>query len=56
MVFRWKDPNCSFRKDPKTKLMVIPTLVRWNGPQKLEGEQCEKAELVSMLFQEEDDD
>ncbi|KAJ8952833.1 hypothetical protein NQ318_008154 [Aromia moschata] len=50
----WKDPNCPFRKDPKTKLMVLPTMMRWKGPQKLEGEQCEKPELVSMLFNDED--
>ncbi|KAJ8964505.1 hypothetical protein NQ314_004793 [Rhamnusium bicolor] len=52
----WKDPNCSFRKDPKTKLMMLPTLIRWKSPQKLEGEQCEKPELVSMLFNDENDD
>ncbi|XP_018568666.1 thioredoxin domain-containing protein 17 [Anoplophora glabripennis] len=50
----WKDPNCPFRKDPKTKLMVLPTIVRWKCPQRLEGEQCEKPELVNMLFSEED--
>ncbi|KAL1490977.1 hypothetical protein ABEB36_011644 [Hypothenemus hampei] len=52
----WKDPKCPFRTDPKTKLLVIPTLKRWNEPQKLEGEQCEKSELVSMLFTFADDD
>ncbi|KAF7282603.1 hypothetical protein GWI33_002322 [Rhynchophorus ferrugineus] len=50
----WKDPNCPFRKDPRTKLLVIPTLKRWNQPQKLEGDQCEKSDLVSMLFNDED--
>ncbi|CAG9834975.1 unnamed protein product [Diabrotica balteata] len=51
----WKDPNCPFRHDPKTKLRVLPTLVRWQGPQRLEGEQCDKADLVNMLLNEDDD-
>ncbi|XP_077288874.1 thioredoxin domain-containing protein 17-like [Arctopsyche grandis] len=51
----WKDSNCPFRKDSRTKLMVIPTLIRWKGPQKLEGEKCAKEELVEMMFQEFDD-
>ncbi|XP_044755789.1 thioredoxin domain-containing protein 17-like [Coccinella septempunctata] len=50
----WKNPQCPFRKDSRTKLMQIPTLVRWGGPQKLAGEQCEKPELVEMLFTDED--
>ncbi|XP_066146665.1 thioredoxin domain-containing protein 17-like [Euwallacea fornicatus] len=52
----WKDQNCPFRKDPKTRLLVVPTLKRWNEPQKLEGEQCENADLVNMLFTLTDDD
>ena len=52
-TFRWKNSNCSFRKDPRTKLMVIPTLVRWNNPQKLVGDQCEKLDLVEMLLTDE---
>ncbi|KAK5644891.1 hypothetical protein RI129_006191 [Pyrocoelia pectoralis] len=50
----WKDRNCPFRTDPKTRLLVIPTLIRWGHPQKLEGEQCEKPELVEMLFTDEE--
>ncbi|XP_060529235.1 thioredoxin domain-containing protein 17-like [Cylas formicarius] len=46
----WKDPNCPFRKDPRTKLMVIPTLKRWNTHQKLEGDQCEKSDLLELIF------
>ncbi|KAK9732313.1 Eukaryotic protein of unknown function (DUF953) [Popillia japonica] len=49
----WKDSKCPFRTDKRTKLLVIPTLVRWGHPQKLEGEQCENPDLVEMLFQEE---
>lgn len=56
VFYRWKDPGCPFRKDPKTRLLVVPTLKRWNAPQKLEGEQCEKSELVSMLFTHNEDD
>lgn len=54
--YRWKDPKCPFRTDPKTKLMVLPTIVRWKTPQKLEGDQCEKPELVSLLFTIDDED
>ncbi|KAF2903097.1 hypothetical protein ILUMI_03085 [Ignelater luminosus] len=49
----WKDMNCPFRKDSRTKLMVIPTLLRWGNPQRLEGEQCENPDLVEMLFTDE---
>ncbi|KAJ8918645.1 hypothetical protein NQ315_013151 [Exocentrus adspersus] len=43
-----------FRKDPKTKLLVLPTIIKWKCPQRLEGDQCEKPELVNLLFTEED--
>lgn len=36
--------------------MVLPSILRWTTPQKLEGEQCEKADLVSLLFGCEEDD
>ncbi|GJQ83376.1 hypothetical protein Trydic_g18158 [Trypoxylus dichotomus] len=49
----WKDPNCPFRTDKRTKLLVLPTLVRWGQPQRLEGDQCEKEDLVEMLFTDE---
>ena len=50
----WKNPNNAFRKDPNTKLMVIPTLIRWKQPQRLEGEQLLKTELLEMFFTDED--
>ncbi|KAL3267884.1 hypothetical protein HHI36_007024 [Cryptolaemus montrouzieri] len=50
----WKNPQCSFRKDSRTQLMQVPTLMRWGGPQKLAGSQCEKADLVEMLFTDEE--
>ncbi|CAH1101409.1 unnamed protein product [Psylliodes chrysocephalus] len=52
--FLWKDPKCPFRTDPSTKLMTLPTIIRWKKPQRLEGDKCEKKELVQMLFEEDD--
>ncbi|KAF5307661.1 hypothetical protein FQR65_LT06716 [Abscondita terminalis] len=49
----WKDPESSFRKDKRTRLLVLPTLLRWGQPHRLEGEQCEKMELVEMLITDE---
>jgi len=50
----WKDPNCPFRKDPRTHLVFLPTLLRWKSPQRLDGERCAQADLVEMLFSDED--
>lgn len=50
----WKDMNNSFRKDKDTHLSVIPTLIRWKQPQRLEGEQLLKPELLQMFFADED--
>lgn len=44
----WKDSNCPFRKDPRTHLVSLPTLLRWKSPQRLDGEQCSSARLVGM--------
>ncbi|KAK4875211.1 hypothetical protein RN001_011633 [Aquatica leii] len=49
----WKSAECPFRKDKRTRLLVIPTLIRWGQPQRLEGDQCEKEDLVEMLFTDE---
>lgn len=38
----WKDKACPFRTDSRTKLMVIPTIILWNGVRRLEGSQCAK--------------
>jgi hypothetical protein len=46
--------NNSFRKDKDTHLSVIPTLIRWKNPQRLEGDQLLKAELLQMFFADED--
>jgi Eukaryotic protein of unknown function (DUF953) len=51
----WKDMNCPFRKDKNTHLSVIPTLIRWKSPQRLEGDaQLCKADLLEMFFQDDD--
>ncbi|XP_026329773.1 thioredoxin domain-containing protein 17-like isoform X3 [Hyposmocoma kahamanoa] len=49
----WKNPQCPFRTDTRTKLMVIPTIIKWNGVQRLEGSQCNKAQLIEMMFEDE---
>jgi hypothetical protein len=48
----WKDINCPFRKDPDTHLQVIPTLIRWKNPQRLEGDQLLKDDLLQMFFED----
>ncbi|CAD7092940.1 unnamed protein product [Hermetia illucens] len=48
----WKDPKCPFRTNKNTYLSVIPTLLRWKSPQKLEGPQCENPDLLEMFFTE----
>lgn len=53
-IISWKDPNCPFRKDPRTHLVFLPTLLRWKSPQRLDGERCSDADLVQMLFEDED--
>jgi hypothetical protein len=50
----WKDQKNPFRHDKNTHLQVIPTLIRWNHPQRLEGDQLLKPELLQMFFTEED--
>lgn len=41
-----------FREDARLKLMVIPTLIRWQTVIRLEGDQCEKPDLLEMFFTE----
>ncbi|XP_058467905.1 thioredoxin domain-containing protein 17-like [Malaya genurostris] len=50
----WKDMQNPFRKNVDTHLSVIPTLIRWRHPQRLEGEQCTKPDLLEMFFSDED--
>ncbi|XP_047482430.1 thioredoxin domain-containing protein 17-like [Penaeus chinensis] len=48
----WKDPNCVFRTDARTKLKSVPTLMKYGTPQRLEEEQCAKVDMVEMLFED----
>lgn len=50
----WKALDNPFRKDKNTHLQVIPTLIRWGHPQRLEGDQLVKEELIQMFFSDED--
>ncbi|XP_058813999.1 thioredoxin domain-containing protein 17-like [Topomyia yanbarensis] len=50
----WKNMNNPFRKNTDTHLSVIPTLIRWKQPQRLEGEQCTKRDLLEMFFSDEE--
>lgn len=49
----WKDTKNPFRLDKDTHLSVIPTLIRWKGAQRLEGEHLNKADLLDMFFEDE---
>lgn len=48
----WRDRNNVFRADFRTKLKSVPTLMKFGGPQRLEEEQCTKADMVEMLFED----
>ncbi|XP_046965352.1 thioredoxin domain-containing protein 17-like [Vanessa cardui] len=50
----WKDRACPFRTDTRSKLLVIPTIIKWKGVQRLEGSQCGQRDLLQMLFEDED--
>ncbi|CAG9797043.1 unnamed protein product [Chironomus riparius] len=50
----WKNLENPFRKDPRTHLVFLPTLMRWKAAQRLDGSQVENADLVAMLFEDED--
>lgn len=52
----WKDDKNPFRTDKRLKLMVIPTLIRWKSPQRLEGEQLANPDLVEMMFTDDIED
>ncbi|KAL7745412.1 hypothetical protein ACLKA6_015424 [Drosophila palustris] len=48
----WKDmTNNKFRQDP-FKLTQIPSLLRWNGSERLEGDQLLKPSLLELFFTE----
>lgn len=53
-VFSWKNLENPFRKDTRTHLVFLPTLLRWKGAQRLDGSQAANEDLVAMLFEDED--
>jgi hypothetical protein len=50
----WKNLENPFRKDQRTHLVFLPTLLRWKGAQRLDGSQAANPDLVAMLFEDED--
>lgn len=52
----WKNVDCPFRKDPDTFLVMVPTLIRWKSPQRLEGSKCSNKDLVIFLLSDNDGD
>lgn len=53
-IISWKDLENPFRKDQRTHLVFLPTLLRWKGAQRLDGSQAANPDLVSMLLEDED--
>ncbi|EDW72192.1 uncharacterized protein Dwil_GK10352 [Drosophila willistoni] len=47
----WKDLNNDFRKPP-LNISVIPTLIRWNGVERLEGDHLRNISLLELFFEE----
>ncbi|CAH0559033.1 unnamed protein product [Brassicogethes aeneus] len=46
----WRDPDNPFKKDPRTNLQEIPTILRWKLNYKLQGDRClESNNLKKML-------
>ncbi|XP_070491056.1 thioredoxin domain-containing protein 17-like [Chironomus tepperi] len=50
----WRNQENPFRKDTRTHLVFLPTLLRWKAPQRLDGSQVADADLVAMLLEDED--
>ncbi|XP_043215743.1 thioredoxin domain-containing protein 17-like [Amphibalanus amphitrite] len=48
----WKDPNCVFRTDERTRLKSVPTLMKLGTAERLAEDQLMKADLVEMLLSE----
>lgn len=53
MVEKWelREPRSAFTKDKKIHLETVPTLVRWEGPQRLEEDECANPALLQFLFE-----
>lgn len=52
----WKNPKCPFRMDTKMQIMQIPTIILYNSPKRLDGDQCNNPDLLDMIFVEEPDE
>ncbi|XP_064392727.1 thioredoxin domain-containing protein 17-like [Halichondria panicea] len=48
----WKDPQNVFRQHPDLQLKGVPTLMLWGTQKKLGDEDCSKASLVEMMFED----
>ena len=48
----WKDTNCIFRTDNQVKLTCVPTLLKWGTNQRLLDNQCNKLDMVLMMFED----
>merc|ERR1712071_325726 len=48
----WKDPNCIFRTNDKTKLTCVPTLMKWGTRQRLLEDQCSNLDTILLMFED----
>ncbi|XP_037512448.2 thioredoxin domain-containing protein 17 [Rhipicephalus sanguineus] len=48
----WKDMKNPFRTDKALELKCVPTLMRWGTAQRLDDTQCQKKDMVEMLFED----
>ncbi|KAI8434561.1 hypothetical protein MSG28_003107 [Choristoneura fumiferana] len=46
----YRDPQCVFRTDGRSKIRRIPTLLRWKGP-RLEEAECIDRDKLAKLFE-----
>ena len=51
----WKDSKNPFRTDKDLHLQVIPTLIKWRDPKRLEGDQLLNNDLLDMFFNDDED-
>ncbi|XP_072035046.1 thioredoxin domain-containing protein 17-like [Amphiura filiformis] len=48
----WKNKDNAFRTNSTLKLTGVPTLIKWGTAKRLVEEDCQKSDLVDMLFEE----
>lgn len=51
----WRDKQNPYRIDPKIKLKMLPSVLKWNSHKKLEGDHCRNHDTLDMLYEEDDD-